>query len=187
MLEFGLFRAYTFSVNRDFLVISCSLSPQSRSRVLARAVYDFLCRDVEADYLDVRDMRLPFCDGDEAFSHPHVTPLQRRIASARCVILGVPIYNYSTSGFAKNLIELTGEAWNGKIVGFLCAAGGHRSYMSAMSLANSLMLDFECVIIPRYVYGSGADFSGDEITDPEMKARVEDLAKTAIRFSQALP
>jgi NAD(P)H-dependent FMN reductase len=175
-------------VKADYLVLSCSLSAQSRSRVLALAVYDSLRKRVgegSAEYLDARDMQLPFCDGGEAFSHPHVSPLQEKIAAARCVILGVPIYNYSTSGLAKNLIELTGDAWNGKIVGFLCAAGGHRSYMSAMSLANSLMLDFECIIIPRYVYGSGEDFSGDTIKDPDVKERVENLAKTAIRFSEA--
>ncbi len=188
ILEFLTLRPYRFCVKADYLVLSCSLSAQSRSRVLARAVYDSLrelVREGGAEYLDARDLELPFCDGGEAFSHPQVSLLQEKIAAARCVILGVPIYNYSTSGVAKNLVELTGQAWEGKIVGFLCAAGGHRSYMSAMSLANSLMLDFECVIIPRYVYGSGGDFAEDAIKDPDIQARVEDLAKTAIRFSEA--
>jgi FMN reductase len=37
-----------------------------------------------------------------------------------------------------------------KVVGFLCAAGGKSSYMSVMRLANSLMLDFRCLIIPHF-------------------------------------
>jgi len=172
-------------VKGDFLIISCSLSPASRSRALALALHERLLTRVQAEYIDARRLPLPFCDAAEAYGHPLVAPLQARIAAARCVILAVPIYNYSTSGFAKNLIELTGEAWNDKIVGFLCAAGGHRSYMSAMPLANSLMLDFECVIIPRYVYGSGADFAGDEI-NAEVRTRIENLAATAIRLTEAL-
>lgn len=169
-----------------YLVISCSLSESSRSRVLSKAVFDCLSRArVDVDWVDARDLNLPFCDGAEAFNHPSVAPLARKILEARCVILGVPIYNYSMSGFAKNLLELTGDAWHHKIVGFLCAAGGHRSYMSIMSLANSLMLEFECVIIPRYVYGSKLDFENGQIKDDDLEARIESLATTAIRFSQA--
>ncbi len=56
------------------------------------------------------------------------------------------------------MIELAGSAWEDKIVGFLCAAGGMSSYMSVMAYANSLMLDFRCVIIPRFVYATGDIF-----------------------------
>ena len=65
----------------------------------------------------------------------------------------------------KNMIELTGSAWEDKIVGFLCAAGGHTSYMSVMSYANSLMLDFRCVIIPRFAFATSDAFDGERITD----------------------
>ena len=60
------------------------------------------------------------------------------------------------------MIELTGSSWEDKIVGFLCAAGGTTSYMSVMAYANSLMLDFRCVIIPRFVYATGNAFDDDE-------------------------
>ena len=33
------------------------------------------------------------------------------------------------------------------------------SYMSVMAYANSLMLDFRCVIIPRFVYATGSAFA----------------------------
>ena len=71
------------------------------------------------------------------------------------MIVAAPVYNYDVSASAKNMIELTGNAWEDKMVGFLCAAGGMSSYMSVMAYANSLMLDFRCVIIPRFVYATG--------------------------------
>ena len=73
-----------------------------------------------------------------------------RIAAARVIMLAVPIYNYDANAAVKNLIELTGSAWEDKIVGFACAAGGQSSYMSIIGLANSLMLDFRCIILAQW-------------------------------------
>ncbi|MDP6500219.1 MAG: hypothetical protein QF847_03295 [Candidatus Marinimicrobia bacterium] len=61
------------------------------------------------------------------------------------------MYNYDVNAAAKNLLELTGSGWNEKTVGFICNAGGDKSYMSVMSFANSLMLDHRCKIIPCFV------------------------------------
>ena len=71
-------------------------------------------------------------------------------------------------------------------VGFLCAAGGKGSYMSIMSLANSLMLDFRCLVLPRFVYSVGEDFGEGEVTDPKVKERVMELAKELDRICVAL-
>jgi hypothetical protein len=76
----------------------------------------------------------------------------------------------------KNLINRNFK-WNEKLVGFLCAAGGKSSYMAVMSLANSLMLDFRCFILPRFVYSVSDDFGEDEVTNPKVKERVSKLAK----------
>lgn len=88
------------------------------------------------------------CDGNEASDHDAVKDIAQRIQRATTVLLSSPVYNYDVSAAMKNLIELTGAAWEDKIVGFLCAAGGKGSYMSPMGLANSLMLDFHCLVIP---------------------------------------
>jgi FMN reductase len=87
---------------------------------------------------------------------------------------------------AKNVVELVGSALENKIVGFLCAAGGHGSYMSVMSLANSLMLDFRCLIVPRFVYATGKDFTGDEITSPKVSERINQLCEATMRLATAL-
>src|SRR6266487_2638974 len=77
-------------------------------------------------------------------------------------------------------------AWQDKIVGFLCAAGGTASYMSVMAYANSLMLDFRCVIIPRFVFATSDAFDGDKIADKKVTARVEQVANDLVRFTAAL-
>lgn len=106
------------------------------------------------------------------------------IRAARVIILATPVYNFDANAAAKNLLELTGKCWENKVVGFLCAAGGKSSYMSVMSLANSLMLDFRCVIIPRFVYATGEDFAEDDRLVPEIQERINQLAREsmALRF-----
>jgi len=169
----------------DFLVISCSLNPDSKSRILCGEAYESLKKLGDAEYVDLRDLNLPMCDGSAAYGHPAVAPIAQKIKDAKCVLLGIPVYNYYANAAAKNLVELTGRAWTDKVVGFLCAAGGRSSYMSIMSLANSLMLDFRCLVIPRFVYASGESFSEGK-HDEEVARRIEELAQAANRLTNAV-
>ena len=160
------------------IVISSSLNPKSRSRLLALIAFNELKNmGVSVEWLDLADYPIPLCDGYEAYNNSNVKELRDKIQNAKGVLFAVPIYNYDVNAAAKNLIELTGDAWSNKIVGFLCAAGGKQSYMSVMNLANSLMLDFRCFIIPRFVYSVSEDFEVDDMTDSKVKARVNELAK----------
>lgn len=170
-----------------YLVFSCSLNPGSRSLILARRVTEFLQeKGVEAGLVDLRELDLPACDGDACYDDPKVEQLRAQIERAQGALIATPIYNYDASASAKNLIELTGVAWTKKVVGFLCAAGGRTSYMSVMGLANSLMLDFRSVIIPRFVFVGDDTFEDDTIADPVLEERLDELAETLILFGEAL-
>jgi len=171
----------------SFLVISCSLNPQSRSRVLARAALARLeAAGADADFVDLQEHPLPLCDGSSAYSDPLVSELTRKIADAEGVIIATPVYNFDVNAAAKNLVELTGNAWREKVVGFLCSAGSTISFMSVMGLANSLMLDFRSVIVPRFVYATEADIDGDRIIDPRLHERIEEVTTALVRFARAL-
>jgi len=112
--------------------------------------------------------------------------LNKAIEAADGILIAAPVYNYDVAASAKNMIELTGSSWEEKVVGFLCAAGGNSSYMAVMAYANSLMLDFRTVIIPRFVYATGDAFKGDEIVDKKVVTRIEQAADELVRFTQAL-
>lgn len=171
----------------SYLVISASLNPKSKSRVLAQiSQEDLIKQGAQSALLDLSDHSLPLCDGDQAYDHPDVEKIAASIRSARGVLLAMPIYNYYGNAAAKNLIELTGSAWEHKVVGFLCAAGGQGSYMSVMSLANSLMLDFRCLILPRFVYATGEAFEDGKLTDTKIINRIAGLTKTLVKVSNAV-
>ncbi len=170
-----------------YLVISCSLNPESRSRVLAQAAHRELSElKHPAEFIDLQTMNLPLCDGGRAYSDPSVAPLTARIAGARGIIIAAAIYNYDVNAAAKNLIELTGDAWEDKVVGFICAAGGQGSYMSVMPFANSLMLDYRCIIIPRFVYSPPVASGDRSFGDAAIKQRMQGLIAELVRVTDAL-
>ncbi len=171
-------------MSADYLLISTSLNPGSNSRIMALHAYELFKKQGNAEYIDLKDYPLPICDGDAAYGNANVAKLAAKIKMAKAIILAVPIYNYSFSAAVKNVIELTGQNWNDKTVGFLCAAGGKSSYMSIMSLANSLMLDYRCIINPRFVYADGTAFKNDVIYDAEIEKRIEDLVKSSINLAR---
>jgi FMN reductase len=112
--------------------------------------------------------------------------LSTAIEQADGVLIAAPVYNYDVAAATKNMIELTGSAWEDKVVGFVCAAGGHASYMSVMAYANSLMLDFRCVIIPRFAFATADAFDGERITDKKITQRIEQVADDLLHFTKAL-
>ena len=171
----------------SLLIVSASLNSESNSRLLAREAARVLRADGhDLTFLDLRELPLPICDGEKAYGDPNVLQADKLVAGADGIIVATPIYNYDANAAAKNLVELTSRAWTNKTVAFLCSAGGHSSYMSIMALANSLMLDFRCVIVPRFVYATGAAFAGEKITDSTIIARVAECARATAKLAAAV-
>jgi len=169
------------------LIASCSLNPNSHSALLAAEARRVLeTHNAPATLLDLRTFELPLCDGDAAYAHPAVKTLSNTILRADAILLAAPVYNFDLNAVAKNLIELSGDAWANKVVGFLCAAGGQNSYMSPIGLANSLMFDFRCHIVPRFVYANREAFDQGALVDEGIKGRVAALVEATTRLAQAL-
>ena len=169
------------------LVISTSGNPDSNSRRMGRAAFAHLQKQkADCDWIDIRKMDLPLCDADKCYDMSGSKKLSAAIGNADGILIASPVYNYDVAAATKNMIELTGSAWENKIVGFVCAAGGHASYMSVMAYANSLMLDFRCVIIPRFAFATSEAFAGEHITDKKIAQRIERVVDELIRFTKAL-
>ena len=169
----------------NVLVIGCSLNPESNSQILARdaaAVFESL--GVTATLIDLREHPLPLCDGET--TDPATAAIADAVRAADAVVLSAPVYNYDVNAAAKNLVEHVGKAFEGKLVAFLCSAGGSASYMSVMNLANSLMLDFRCLIVPRFVYSTGQCFRDGKIVSSDVAARLRALCAEVTRLGRAL-
>ena len=170
-----------------YLIIACSKRKKSNSRLLAEAArqeVESLGHEVELIHL--REYPLPFCDGESAYADPNVAVLGEKIARAEGVLLACPIYNYDINAMLKNLIELTGQNWQEKVVGFLCAAGGSASYMAIMGVASRMMLSFRCLILPKFVYATEKSFTDNQISDENVQERIAELGRSLVRISTAI-
>jgi len=171
-------------------IISSSLRKKSHSLVLSTYASAYLenTHQFNTDLINMQDYPLPLCCPDDAYSDANVIKLKSMIESADSVIFSTPIYNYEVNSVLKNLLDLTGEAWHDKLVGMMCSAGGSRSYMAVMSFANSLMLNFRCLIVPRFVYATKNDFNsaGKEISNDKIKMRIEEICDRMVKLTRAL-
>jgi FMN reductase len=171
----------------NYLVVSTSGNPDSNSRRMGEAAFNWLKKaEVNCEWLDISKLDLPLCDADACYNDPAAKNISAAIEKADGIIMATPVYNFDVSAAAKNMVELTGSAWEDKVVAFLCAAGGMASYMSVMSFANSLMLDFRCLIIPRFVYATSESFNGDRLTDGKIAKRIEQVTAELVRVTEGV-
>lgn len=156
------------------LVVSASLSEESRSKQLCGHAADFLkSKGVSVRHESLQDYRiLPYgMDGSEG-----VETLRAAFEEADGVLFGFPVYNYNMNASLKAAIEHFGPTLTNKVIGLMMSAGGQASYMSGLVVANSLSLDFRSWVVPRFVYATRSAFGEDAIADPEIAGRIEDLA-----------
>lgn len=174
-------------------VISCSLDPVSSSRRLAGQAAALLnASGHRSEVVDLATVALPAFDNDRVFDSEVFSALHELIRQADGVVLAFPIYNWAPSAAVKSLIEATGAtgngrraAWFDKVVTFVCAAGLPHSYMATGALAQSLMLDFKCVLNPYAAYFSERDWEGDALT-PGRVARLEKTMNVHVELASLL-
>ncbi len=171
---------------KNVAIIATSLNPESKSQIMAGKLAAHLkSQAVSVEMVDLREHDLPLTGSAGSWGHPSIAHIKGVVERASHIVLAVPIYCYDVNAAAKNLVELMGHSFDEKVVGFVCAAGGQGSYMSVMGLANHLMLDFRSVIVPRFIYASGADWSEDGELNPELESRFGLLYEDMKRISVA--
>lgn len=174
-------------------VISCSLDPASSSRRLAEQSAALLTANGHrSEVVDLAAASLPAFDNDKVFDSDAFGALHGVIQESDGVVLAFPIYNWAPSSTVKSLIEATGAtgadrhaAWFDKVVTFVCAAGLPHSYMATGPLAQSLMLDFKCVVNPYTAYVSERDWEAGALTS-DRAARLEKTMTVHVELATLL-
>jgi FMN reductase len=82
--------------------------------------------DAEVEILDLKQMKLPFCDGGDDYpAYPDVQRLQDTFSQADGMVLVSPEYHGSISGVLKNTLDLMSfDQLAGKVAGFISILGG---------------------------------------------------------------
>jgi NAD(P)H-dependent FMN reductase len=187
-----------YAKDLQFLVLSCSLSKNSHSALLAeQAVKDLKDQGQKVNFIDLRNYKLPIASGHEGESYddPQVKEIHDLIGKADGIIIASPIYLNSVAAVTKNLVELTahahkevlgGRVWQDKVVAFMGASGGKASTYAFFPLMNSLIIDSKIIVVPSFVMASSDDFNKQNQFNDVTKERINALTKDLVRITTAL-
>ncbi len=145
------------------VIIQSSLRKDSRTAVVTRHVKEELEKyELEVHHLDLRDFKLPFCDGRSLSAYfeeyPDVEHIYGLMDRADAYVLGYPNYVYTFSGVFKNFIDLFGGTTANKHFAMVVNAGGRQGYMASNDLISIMLYDFNATAIMPQIYTARGDF-----------------------------
>jgi FMN reductase len=170
------------------VVVSTALKPGSKTRTAADTIAARLAAEgLSVDLIDLATEPLPACDGFACYQDERVHVMTRRVRAADLIAMCFPVYNYQPNAAAKNFVEVTNDAWKDKVVTFVANAGGDRSFLAPLPLANALMVDHRCVIVPQFLYlpPTAFDAAGKVALDGLTAELFDQQIAAAIRLARA--
>lgn len=164
--------------------IGGSLRPQSYAQMallLAAQRVEALGADVEI--LDLRQMQLPFCNGEDEYpDYPDVQRLRDAVSSADGLILATPEYHGSVSGVLKNALDLMSfDQLSDKVTGLISVLGGQPN-SNALNDLRVIMRWVHAWVIPEQI-GIGQVWKA---FGPDGKLLDEKLSQRFDQFAQSL-
>ncbi|MEK7412891.1 MAG: NAD(P)H-dependent oxidoreductase [Planctomycetota bacterium] len=177
----------------NITVISSSGNPQSRSERIALMCGDLLrARGVETSFVKLTDCDLGRIANDEIIKGADFDRVHALTLQSDGLVLASPVYNWGCCSELKRYVELIGStngqhrgAFFDKTLTFVNAAGLPHSYMSYLPLANSMMLDFKCVVNPYNVYVHNRHWDGDTLV-AEAQSRINKSLDVMMQLTQLL-
>ncbi|MDJ0771905.1 MAG: NADPH-dependent FMN reductase [Mastigocoleus sp. MO_167.B18] len=164
--------------------IGGSLRPQSYSQqALKLATQRVQALGAEVEILDLRQMDLPFCNGeDDYLNYPDVEKLRNQVKSADGLILATPEYHGGVSGVLKNALDLMSfEHLSDKVTGLISVLGG-QSNSNALNDLRLIARWVHAWVIPEQI----AIGQAWKAFDSEGKLLDEKLSQRFDKFAQSL-
>jgi FMN reductase len=111
-----------------------------------------------------------------------------RIISAKVLVIGSPTYKGSYAGLFKHFLDLLDPtALQGKPVLLAATGGGERHALIIEHQLRPLFSFFMAHTLPTGVYASAADFTGEEVTAPNIRARIAQGVAEVSPFVERAP
>ncbi|OKH38632.1 NADPH-dependent FMN reductase [[Phormidium ambiguum] IAM M-71] len=138
----------------------------------------------EVEILDLREMQLPFCNGEKSYpDYPDVKKLRNAVQQADGLILATPEYHGSVSGVMKNALDLMNfEQLSDKVTGLISVLGG-QSNSNALNDLRVIMRWVHAWVIPEQIAIGQAwnAFSNDgKIVDEKLSQRFDEFAQSLV-------
>jgi FMN reductase len=159
-------------------------------KALKLALAEAQSAGAEVEYLDFKQMHLPFCHGGEDYSeYPDVAVLQAKVKAADALLISTPEYHGSFSGVLKNALDLLGfEEMTDKVIGLISVLGGAQN-SNALNDLRTVSRWVHAWVVPEQVAIGQAwkqfDAQG-QLNDPKLAERIEKLAFSVVDTAKKL-
>ncbi|MBV6624404.1 MAG: NAD(P)H-dependent oxidoreductase [Rivularia sp. (in: Bacteria)] len=159
-------------------------------KALGIAVQRVAALGAEVEILDLRKMKLPFCDGGDEFpEYPDVKKLQETVKQADGLILATPEYHGGMSGVLKNVLDLMSfEELSDKVVGNISILGG-QSNSNSLNQMRIVMRWVHAWVIPEQIAIGQAWKAFDKegkLLDAKLSERVDKFAQSLVENTKKL-
>ena len=144
--------------------------------------------DVAVDILNLAETPIEICDGRPLDAYGAATQQAvARIAAARAVLIGAPVYRASFPGVLKNLLDITPvEALQNKPVGIVAMGGSPHHFLAIDSQLRQVLAWFGALVAPTSVYLTGSDFRDGQLAAEPARNDLAALTQTLIMLLQRL-
>lgn len=173
------------------VAIGGSLRAESYSyQALKLATQRVQALGAEVTILDLRQMNLPFCTGENEYpDYPDVERLRKAVSDADGLILATPEYHGSVSGVLKNALDLMSfEQLSGKVTGLISVLGG-QSNSNALNDLRVILRWVHAWVIPDQISIGQAwkAFGVDgKLLDQKLSERFDKFAQNLVENSYKL-
>ncbi|AFY41769.1 NADPH-dependent FMN reductase [Nostoc sp. PCC 7107] len=179
---------FIFVMDGEFMVKIVGIGGSLRHNSYTQLALQVAAKRLEAigadvEILDLRQLQLPFCNGEKEYpEYPDVQRLRETVSGANGLILATPEYHGGVSGVLKNALDLMSfTELSGKVTGLISVLGGQ----SNSNALNDLRLIVRWVhgwVIPEQI-AIGQAWSA---FNPEGKLLDEKLSQRFDEFAQSL-
>ena len=145
--------------------------------------------EIEVELLDMKKYDVQFCDGRNPLEYNEDTKkVINLVSSADFYLIGTPIFQASITGVLKNLIDLIDpQAFRNKVMGFIATGGTYQHYLVVENQLKPIAGYLRAFVSPGFVYAHNDHFNQqNELVDPEVLKRVENLAEEVVYMQKGL-
>ncbi|MDY7020669.1 MAG: NADPH-dependent FMN reductase [Cyanobacteria bacterium J06592_8] len=144
----------------------------------------------EVEILDLRQLNLPFCDGEKEYpDYPDVEKLRETVKQADGLILATPEYHGSVSGVIKNALDLMSfDQLDGKVTGLISVLGGQPN-SNALNDLRLIMRWVHAWVIPEQIaIGQAWKAFNEEgkLLDEKLSQRFDGFAQSLVENTTKL-
>ena len=140
------------------------------------------------EWLELRELDLPLCDGRRDSYGPEVERLRAAVQGADALLVGSPEYHGSMTGVLKNALDLLGpDELRDKMVGLLATARGDAGAMNALNHLRHVSRWMNAWVLPTQVSVPRAQERLEPgAVDPGVRADLEKLGRELVRYAELL-